>query len=83
VVVTDTPAVWMVTAVMTLLAVLAFLASRTVGLPLIGDDIGNWTEPLGLPAVAAEFLAFLTAAAVLRPDAATQRRTHTIRKSIR
>jgi hypothetical protein len=82
VVLADTPAVWMVTGVMMLLAVLAFLASRTVGLPMIGDDIGNWTEPLALPAVAAELLAFLTAAAVLRPDAATQRHTPTPRRGI-
>jgi hypothetical protein len=33
---------------------IAFLASRTIGLPQIEDDIGNWSEPLGLPAIAAE-----------------------------
>jgi hypothetical protein len=33
-----------------------FLASRTVGLPQIGDDVGNWTEPLGFPAVLSEVL---------------------------
>jgi hypothetical protein len=70
VLVRDTPLVWGVTGVMSMLAVVAFLASRTVGLPQIGDDVGNWTEPLGLPAVAAETLAFLAAAVVLRTDAA-------------
>ncbi len=27
---------------------IAFIATRTVGLPMAMDDIGNWTEPLGL-----------------------------------
>jgi hypothetical protein len=26
----------------------AFVLTRTVGLPMATDDIGNWTEPLGL-----------------------------------
>ena len=74
VMVRDTPLVWGATGVMSLLAVVAFLASRTVGLPQIGDDVGNWTEPLGLPAVAAETLALLAAAVVLYADAS---RRHT------
>jgi hypothetical protein len=80
VVVADTPAVWAVTAGMTLLAVIGFLASRTVGLPMIGDDVGNWTEPLGLPALAAESLAFLAAVAVLRPGAASRPHAYAPRK---
>jgi hypothetical protein len=62
----DTPAVWAATGAMTTLAVAAFLASRTVGLPQIRMDIGNWTEPLGFPAVAAEALAALAAVYALR-----------------
>jgi hypothetical protein len=50
----ERPALWMLSAVVCLAAVVAFLASRTVGLPQIHDDIGNWTEPLGFPALAAE-----------------------------
>ena len=61
----DTPAVWAASGLLTLLAVLGFVASRTVGLPQIADDIGNWTEPLGYPAVAAEVLATVVAAVVL------------------
>ena len=57
VVLVDTDAVWLVTGGVCLAAVLAFLASRTVGLPQIRDDIGMWTEdPLGIPAVASEAL---------------------------
>lgn len=61
----DSPAVWAASGLLSLLAVLAFFASRTVGLPQLADDIGNWTEPLGFPAVAAELLATLAAAVVL------------------
>ena len=61
----DTPLVWYASGAMTLLALVAFFASRTVGLPQIGDDIGNWTEPLGYPAVAVEALVTAAAAIVL------------------
>lgn len=65
----DTPAVWTLSGLVTLLAVLGFVVSRTVGLPQITDDIGNWTDPLGYPAVASEVLATLVAALVLtRPQ---------------
>ena len=62
----DRPGVWLLSAAVCLAAVVAFLASRTVGLPQIGDDIGNWTEPLGFPAVAAEALLPLLALLHLR-----------------
>ena len=54
IVVRDLPVVWAASGTVTLLALIAFLVSRTVGLPQIADDIGNWTEPLGFPALAAE-----------------------------
>ena len=41
------------------LAVLALVISRTIGLPLIGDDVGNWTEPLALVSAASESLMVL------------------------
>jgi hypothetical protein len=52
----DHVGVWLLSAAVCLAAVVAFLASRTVGLPQIGDDVGNWTDPLGFPAVASEAL---------------------------
>ena len=52
----DSPGVWVVSGAVCLAAVVGFLASRTVGLPQIGDDVGNWTEPLGFPAVLSEVL---------------------------
>jgi hypothetical protein len=52
----DNVGVWVISGAVCLAAVVAFLASRTVGLPQIGDDVGNWTDPLGIPAVASEVL---------------------------
>jgi hypothetical protein len=57
----DDATVWLVSGAVCLAAVVAFLASRTVGLPQIGDDVGNWTEPLGIPAVASEVLMVVVA----------------------
>lgn len=55
IVIRDLPVVWAASGTVTLLAAVAFLLSRTVGLPQIGDDIGNWSEPLGFAALVAEF----------------------------
>jgi hypothetical protein len=62
----DHASVWMLSGAVCLAAVVAFLASRTIGLPQIGDDVGNWTEPLGFPAVASEVLMAVLAYAHLR-----------------
>ena len=35
-------------------AVLAYTATRVVAFPQLGDDVGNWTEPLGVVSVVAE-----------------------------
>jgi hypothetical protein len=51
--------VWWAAAVVPALAVVAYVVSRTVGLPQIGDDVGNWTEPLGVVSVVAETLMVL------------------------
>jgi hypothetical protein len=52
----DSAGVWALSGITCFAAVVAFFASRTVGLPQIGDDVGNWTDPLGFPAVASEVL---------------------------
>ena len=62
----DKPSVWIISGAVCLAAVVAYLASRTIGLPQIGDDVGNWTEPLGIPAVASEVLMVVLAWAHLR-----------------
>ena len=63
------PRAWAGAAALSVGAILAFVYSRTVGMPAWADDIGNWTEPLGLAslfveaAVAAVALERLTALA--------------------
>jgi hypothetical protein len=61
----DTPTVWDLAILATGLAVLAYVLSRTVGLPQIGDDIGNWSEPLGVLSIAAESVTVLLGVATL------------------
>lgn len=63
--VADTAWIWATSGAVSLLALGAFVASRTVGLPQIRDDVGNWTEPLGFPTVVAEVLTAAIAASVL------------------
>jgi hypothetical protein len=62
----DTRAVWRLAAAITGATAGAYLASRTVGLPEIGDDVGNWSDPLGTIAVAAELATVALAGSVLR-----------------
>lgn len=46
-------------------AVAAYVLSRTVGLPMIEDDIGNWFEPLGVVSVITETAASLICAGLI------------------
>jgi hypothetical protein len=62
----DNTLVWTATGTISLLALIAFLISRTIGLPQIGDDIGNWTDPLGYPNMVVEILTVAVAVVVLR-----------------
>jgi hypothetical protein len=61
----DSPAAWTLLAGSCLLAVGAFVISRTLGLPLMADDIGNWSDPLGIISVATESAVVLLAALAL------------------
>jgi hypothetical protein len=70
IVVVDTTWVWAASGTISLLALVTFVLSRTVGLPQIGDDVGNWTDPLGFPALASEALTVALAAGALRRRAA-------------
>jgi peptidoglycan/LPS O-acetylase OafA/YrhL len=55
----DSPPVWSAAGVVPALAMLAYALTRTMALPQIGDDLGNWTQPLGLVALTAETLLIL------------------------
>jgi hypothetical protein len=61
----DARAVWAAAGAVCALAIAAYVWSRSIGLPQIHDDIGRWTEPLGIVALAAEGLVVLLAAAAL------------------
>jgi len=50
----DDTRAWLAAALFPLGALLAFVYSRTVGLPGGADDIGNWWEPLGLASLFVE-----------------------------
>jgi hypothetical protein len=56
---------WLTAAALSVGAMLAFVVSRTVGLPAGADDIGNWTEPLGLASLFVEGLLVALAGGVL------------------
>ncbi len=51
---TDQPLVWAASGTVCALAVGAYLLTRAIALPQIGDDVGNWLEPLGIAALCAE-----------------------------
>lgn len=65
VLVSDSAMVWAALGVSCLLAVVGYVVSRTFGLPLMADDIGNWFETLGVIAVVSETAVVATAAAAL------------------
>lgn len=48
------PALWHAAGALCTLALVAFVASRTVGLPGSADDIGNWGEALGIVNIVTE-----------------------------
>jgi hypothetical protein len=56
---------WTAALLLPLGAIVAFVLSRTVGLPNGADDIGNWWEPLGLASLFVEGSLVALAAAVL------------------
>jgi len=56
---------WLAALLFPLGAIVAFVVSRTVGLPQGADDIGNWTEPLGMASLFVEAMLVALSAAVL------------------
>jgi hypothetical protein len=56
---------WLAAGLLPVGALVGFVVSRTVGLPGGADDIGNWTEPLGLASLFVEGCLLALAGAVL------------------
>lgn len=63
-----TRAIWVTALALNVLAMVAFLASRTVGLPGSTDDIGNWTQTLGMVNLLSEGALIAIALVAVRPD---------------
>jgi len=52
----DTPLLWWAAVLIPALAIAAYALTRSVAMPLVADDLGNWAEPLGIVALTAEAL---------------------------
>jgi hypothetical protein len=52
--ISDSLLVWGTLGTSCLLAVIAYVVSRSIGLPLMADDVGNWLETLGVVSVLTE-----------------------------
>lgn len=61
----DSPATWTLTAIITGLAFLAYVLSRTVGLPQSSGYIGDWVSGPGLASIASEAVSCIVALWVL------------------
>ena len=59
------PLIWMMSAALVFGAMLAYLASRSIGLPSLAEDVGDWLSPLGMAALLVEVAAALMCSAVL------------------
>lgn len=68
--ISDSPQVWVATAVVGALALLAYVVSRTSGLPQMDHDIGDWGNRLGTVAVTSELVMLTTAIIALALRAA-------------
>ncbi len=66
---------WLVTVVLPLGSAVAFIISRTIGLPQGADDIGNWTQSLGLASLFVEASVVALGVMVLRERFAGSART--------
>ena len=56
---------WLVALALPAAAIVGYVLTRTTGLPQAKDDIGNWTEPLGLAALFTEGAVIAVAAYAL------------------
>ena len=64
-IITDDTRVWAATTVIPALVIIGYVLSRTTGLPQSSDDIGNWSEPLGMASLFVEGALVTLGSAVL------------------
>jgi hypothetical protein len=60
----DSAAAYALSALTCALAVLGYAATRTFAFPHLSDDVGNWSEPLGVVSIVAESIAAAVAVSV-------------------
>jgi hypothetical protein len=67
---------WLGAAALSLTALLAYVVSRSIGLPSLADDTGDWLNPLGVAATLSE-----TATALICWHALSQRSRSSSRRA--
>lgn len=72
---TDPPVVYLAAAVTCGVAMLGYVLTRSVAFPMLGDEVGNWFEPLGVVSMLAE--AVVVVSGVAAWHASTVQRTVT------
>jgi hypothetical protein len=66
---------WAAATVLSALVIVGYVLSRTTGLPQSSDDVGNWSEPLGMASLLVEgSLVTLGAGVLLARRARAERR---------
>jgi hypothetical protein len=58
--------VWTMSYGLVVTALLAYVASRSIGLPSLDDDVGDWLGPLGIAALGVEVAAACLCSTALR-----------------
>jgi hypothetical protein len=71
------PIAWSAAAALSAATIAGYVLSRTTGLPNATDDVGNWTEPLGLASLFVEGCVVALSAYALRVSRTT---TATLRR---
>ncbi len=57
---------WVLGCLACALAIIGYVISRTIGLPLAADDIGRWADPVGIVAMTAEAVFVVLAVMAIR-----------------
>ena len=72
--------IWAATGALPALVLIGYILSRTSGLPGFTDDIGEWSEPLGLVSMVFEGLLVCLSATVLATQHTTVERVPSPRR---